>query len=103
MAGTTLAAEKLHSDSVRLAVRIEVFSNDTMPGHEKSGGYGYDIFIGNHLYIRQQYMPAVPDNIVFSSEKKAFKTASLVAGKILKQMLPPSVTLAELDSMGVLK
>ncbi len=100
--GTTLPAQQ-QMDSLALAVRVLVFSNDTMPGHEQSGGYGYDIFIGDDRYIRQHSIPAVPGNIVFSSKEKAFKTAGMVARKILQHTLPPSVTLAELDSIGVLK
>lgn len=101
--GKILAAGPVQGDSLQLSVGINIFSNDSMPGYEKTGGYGYDIFIGESRYIRQHSIPALPGNSGFSSREKALKTASLVARKILQHTLQPSVTLAELDSMGVLK
>ena len=90
------------SGSVLLAISIQIFRNDTLPGSEKSDGYGYDIFIGKDRYIRQQYIPAIPGHMAFSTPAKAYKTASLIANKIRQHILPPTVSVGELDSMGVL-
>ena len=88
--------------SVMLGISIQIFRNDTLPGSEKSDGYGYDIFIGKDRYIRQQYIPAIQGHAAFSTPAKAYKTASLIANKIRQHILPPTVSVGELDSMGVL-
>ena len=52
-------------------------------------------------YIHQEIIPAVPGNKGFESEEDARKAAGLVAHKILNNIMPPSVTPQELDSLGV--
>lgn len=66
-------------------------------------GWGYDVFIDNSQYVHQPHIPAVSGNKGFSSEAFARKTGEFVAYKIRNNMMPPSVTPQELDSLGVLK
>ena len=99
---TIPTASQSDSASVMLDISIQIFRNDTLPGAEKTSGYGYDIFIGKDRYIRQQYIPAIPGHMAFSSRAKAYLTASFIEGKIRQHILPPTVSVAELDSMDVL-
>lgn len=66
-------------------------------------GWGYDVFIDNSQYVHQPHIPAVSGNRGFSSEAFARKTGEFVAYKIRNNIMPPSVTPHELDSLGVLK
>jgi len=46
-------------------------------------------------------MPAVQGTSGFKTEEYAIKTAELVISKIKHNIIPPTVTLSELDSLGV--
>jgi hypothetical protein len=65
-------------------------------------GWGYNIITDGKVRIKQEYMPAVPG-------KKGFKSASdamLVGNLAVKKMMLgqwPTITVRELDSMGVYK
>ena len=64
-------------------------------------GWGYDIYLEGKLYIHQPYIPAISGNQPFRSEEDARKTGDLIIAKIRKNILPPSVAIAELDSLGI--
>lgn len=65
--------------------------------------WGYDIYVFGGLLVHQPHIPAIPGNAGFKSEEKARKTAEFVVHKLRNNIMPPSVTLKELDSLGVLK
>jgi len=65
-------------------------------------GWGYEISINNKTYIRQTIIPAIEGNYTFGSPEDAQKIANLVGTKIMNDFMPPSVTIKELDSLGVL-
>ncbi len=66
-------------------------------------GWGYIILLDNKPYIKQPHIPAVSGKLGFSSKQKAEKTAKFVIYKIKQGILPPSVNVQELDSLGVLR
>ena len=66
------------------------------------GGYGYDIFKNAVLYIHQSTIPAVQGNKTFKTHAQAQRAAEFVVYKITHNIIPPSVTPEELDSLGVL-
>ena len=66
-------------------------------------GWGYDIFVNGKLYIHQASIPAVSGNKSFAKEEYAAKTAEMVIDKIKKHILPPAISIKELDSIKVLK
>lgn len=86
----------------KAGIKIQVFRNDTT-GDSSLGGYGYTIFMQNARYIHQPNIPAVNGNRGFSSAENAEKTGELTAYKIRNNIMPPSITVKELDSLGVLK
>lgn len=65
--------------------------------------WGYDIYKDNKLFIHQPNIPAIEGNQGFSSEEKAKLTASLIIQKLKNGIMPPSISIEELDSIDALK
>ncbi len=65
-------------------------------------GWGYAIYAGSQRLIHQPFIPALPGNRGFATEQNARRAGQWVVGKIRRGKGPPSVTLRELDSLGVL-
>ncbi|MEO8109901.1 MAG: DUF4907 domain-containing protein [Ginsengibacter sp.] len=87
---------------VNNATRIKIFANDTIKSTIQYAGFGYDIYVKDQLYIHQPGIPAISENKGFYTADAAQKTAQLIAFKIQNNILPPSVSTRELDSLGVL-
>ena len=67
-----------------------------------SGNFGYQIFdASGKLVINQPNIPAVQGNKGFSSEKDAGTVAEFVIQKIDQGLFPPTLTVAELDSLKI--
>jgi hypothetical protein len=69
----------------------------------KDGSWGYKIAIDGRTYINQPNIPPLPGNQGFHTADKAKKTGEFVSYKIRNNIMPPSITVNELDSLGVLK
>ena len=67
----------------------------------KNLGYGYAILVNNTVFINQPCIPSIPGNKAFKNEEDAQKTASLMIYKLEHQIMPPSVSKKELDSLGI--
>jgi hypothetical protein len=68
----------------------------------KDGTFGYRILLNGSPMIVQANIPALPGNAGFSDAAKAEKTAMLILHKIRNNIMPPAVSIEELDSIGVL-
>ena len=68
-----------------------------------SGTFGYDILLQGRPYVHQPSIPALPGNEGFTTRERAQRVAELVVKKIRNNEIPPTVTIEELNSMGVLK
>ena len=66
------------------------------------GGFGFDIFKDNQLMIHQPTIPAIQGSKGFQSEEQAQKTADLMLSKLQKGMMPPAISMEDLDSLGIL-
>ena len=66
------------------------------------GTWGYEILDDSSIFIRQPNIPAISGTKGFSSEAKAISTADFVIYKLEAGFFPPSLSKAELDSLGVL-
>jgi hypothetical protein len=66
-------------------------------------GWGYDILLWSSRYVHQPSIPALPGNRGFAEDSLARKAAEFIVKKIRNNIIPPSVTIQELDSLGVLK
>jgi len=65
--------------------------------------FGYDILINGKPLIHQPNIPALSGNEGFTTKEKAQKVAELVVKKIRKNEMPPTVTIDDLNNLGVLK
>ncbi|CAH8284031.1 uncharacterized protein DUF4907 [Mariniflexile fucanivorans] len=63
-------------------------------------GYGYSISFRNTLLIKQDYIPAIQNNVSFYTEEDAQKVANLVKEKLGKKM-NPKISLLELKQLGI--
>ncbi|CAN5626761.1 hypothetical protein BH11BAC1_BH11BAC1_21810 [soil metagenome] len=79
-------------------IEIKTYSNDPV-----LGGFGYDVYLDHKLYVHQPHVPAVSGSKGFSSAANAKRTGEYIGYKIKHNIMPPSVSPHELDSLGVLK
>ncbi len=77
-------------------ITIQTFANDSV-----LGGFGYDLLVDGKIMVHQPNIPAVMGNRGFVTEADAQKTAALVKHKLQNNIMPPSVTIQELDSIGI--
>lgn len=73
---------------------------DTTSG--KSLGWGYDLYVDGHLTIHQPILPGIRGNISFSSEEEAKRTGTFALDKMKKSGGLPTITVKELDSLGII-
>ena len=81
-------------------VTVEIFSNDTTTDAALHG-YGYNILMDGKLYVHQPHIPAVPGNKGFASVADAKKVGVLIKYKVEHHIMPPSVSVEELDSLKI--
>ncbi len=74
---------------------------DTVSG--KSLGWGYDIYVDGKRNIHQPILPGVAGNKHFSSEEHATITGTFAVNKMKQTGGLPTITIKELDSLGVTK
>lgn len=98
---TVSAGSGMPNPYEKAKIETQIFKVDSIEGNG-TRGWGYNILIDGRLYIHQPNIPAVMGNAGFSSEEKAAKAGSFIVYKIRNNILPPSVTPEELDSLGVL-
>jgi hypothetical protein len=65
-------------------------------------GWGYEISKNSKPFINQPHIPAVPGNVGFKTESDALKLADFVIHKLENGIVPPTVSLAELDSLKLI-
>ena len=91
-------------------LEVKVFNNDSVPLDPKATepapiihGYGYEIHMFDALYIRQPHIPTINGLRGFHTREQAYKAGEFVCSKIRNNIMPPGLTIPELDSLGVLK
>lgn len=65
--------------------------------------FGYDILLFGKPIVHQPNIPGLPGNEGFTTKEKAQAVADFVVNKIRKNEMPPTVTMEELNALGVLK
>ncbi|MEN9440383.1 MAG: hypothetical protein RLZ33_459 [Bacteroidota bacterium] len=65
--------------------------------------FGYQILKDGKLMIDQKNIPAIQGNRGFSSKSDAEKIANFAIDKIKKGAFPPTISVEELDSLGIIK
>ena len=81
-------------ENADLTIRIISSANNT---------FGYDILLQGRPFVHQPSIPALPGNEGFKTKERAQRVAELVVKKIRGGEVPPTVSVEELNSMGVLK
>lgn len=66
-----------------------------------NGSFGYDIFSRERRLIRQTTRPGLPGQEGFRNKADAEKVARLVVDKLKRHIVPPSVSLREMDSLHI--
>lgn len=64
-------------------------------------GFGFDVLQGEKIYIHQPTIPAVQGVRGFATESLARACGELMTYKIRNGIVPPAISIAELDSIGV--
>ncbi|MFK8039264.1 MAG: DUF4907 domain-containing protein [Crocinitomicaceae bacterium] len=65
-------------------------------------GWGYKILENGNMMINQPHIPSIQGNKGFSSQFKAAVAAQFIIEKLNKNIFPPSFSIDELDSLGLL-
>lgn len=73
--------------------KVEAFSQPS--------GWGYRIRQDTTPVIEQKFIPGVASTNGFISEQQAISVGKLVKQKLDRGIFPPTVTVAELDSLGI--
>ncbi len=81
---------KLEGDGARL--QSKVFRVDH--------GYGYEIYSGTKLLIKQDFIPAIEHKVPFRTFKEAKRVANLVSQKLLNYE-SPEISAKELDNLNI--
>lgn len=84
-------------------IEVIVFDNDTLKQEAKYTGYGYAILVFGERQVNQPHKPGMPGLNGFKTADDAKKVGEFVAYKIRNNIMPPTVSIQELDSLGVLK
>ncbi|WP_159023402.1 DUF4907 domain-containing protein [Formosa sp. L2A11] len=69
--------------------------------YKTNSGYGYEITMNDKLLIKQDYIPAISENISFCNEDDANKIADIVISK-LEEKVAPTITLEELKENKII-
>ena len=73
----------------------------TIPSANKT--FGYEIILNGKTLVHQPSIPGLPGNNGFTTKERAKKVGAFVVNKIRKNEMPPTVTIEDLNKMGVLK
>lgn len=75
-----------------LNLEVKTIFNDSI-------GWGYQIYQNGDIYINQPHIPTIQGYKGFENEKSARKIGEYVMNKIENNIIPPTITHEELDSI----
>ena len=76
----------------KTTLRVEAVKNNY--------GWGYNVLAGDRVYIKQDFIPALPGTHGFVSADDAMKVGTLVAKRI-SEGEQPTISRRDLDSLGI--
>lgn len=62
-------------------------------------GWGFNILVNNKIFIHQSNIPAINGDIPFKTKKDAKKIAELMIFKICNGIIPPAITIEEINNL----
>jgi hypothetical protein len=94
--GTSISADEQKNPyaSAELTIKIIPSTKNT---------FGYDILLYGRPLVHQPTIPGLPGNEGFTTKERAQKVAEFVLKRIKNNEMPPTVTIEDLNNMGVLK
>jgi hypothetical protein len=93
-AGNDVKHQKNPYANAEITIKMIRASNNT---------FGYDILLYGRPLVHQSSIPGLPGNEGFSTKERAQTVAEFVVKKIRNNEMPPTVTIDDLNNMGVLK
>jgi len=102
--GTSISADKAADKGTQQQTNPYVNAEITIkiiPSANKT--YGYDILICGRPLVHQPNIPTLPGNEGFNTRERARTVAEFVVKKIRNNEMPPTVTIEDLNTMGVLR
>ena len=103
--GTSISAEesagKQEAKKQKNPYANAEISTKIIPSAKKT--FGYDILLYGRPLVHQPNIPGLPGNEGFTTRERAQTVTEFVVKKIRKNEMPPTVTIKDLNSMGVLK
>jgi hypothetical protein len=100
LAGTSISADKSSNQysspyaDAEITIKIIPSINQT---------FGYDLLLYGKPWVHQPCIPGLPGNEGFTTRERAQTVAEFVLKKIRNNEMPPTVTIDDLNSLGVLK
>ena len=95
----TKSSEDENKGDANKTIASEKYEVITIENPDQS--YGYQILKDGKLMIDQKNIPAIQGIKGFSSKKDAEITANFAIDKIKKGSFPPTISIDELDSLGI--
>ncbi|SDW38728.1 protein of unknown function [Lutibacter oricola] len=86
--------------SIKLVVATKNDTNYTIKTFQIEKGWGYSIFKGNNIIIRQGEIPSIKERKHFLNEEDALNCGKIMLKKLTEHRLP-SVSYEELEQNGV--
>nr|WP_295930087.1 DUF4907 domain-containing protein [uncultured Dyadobacter sp.] len=85
----------------RIIGNREGLSHFKVEAFKQPSGWGYRIRQDTTAVIEQKFIPGVAGTNGFTSEQQALSVGKLVKQKLDRGVFPPTITAAELDSLGI--
>jgi hypothetical protein len=91
--------KKQHDSKLEVKTETNPYlsANIEIKTFEGGMGWGYDISIDGLVYVHQPNIPALSGESGFENELEARQVAEIVVSKIRNNILPPSVTVEEVQ------
>lgn len=75
-------------------IEVELFQNE-------DNSWGYNVNVNSKRFIHQPNIPAIQGHKGFNSGEEAKQVAQLVVYKVENKIIPPGISLEELDSLNI--
>lgn len=78
-------------------ISVAIFENET------GDGFGYDLLSDGKTLIHQPHIPAINGMKGFATREDAEKVANLMLYKVKSGIMPPTVSIEEMDSLKIVR
>ena len=103
--GTSISAEesagKQEAKKQKNPYANAEISTKIIPSAKKT--FGYDILLYGRPLVHQPNIPGLPGNEGFTTRERAQTVTEFVVKKIRKNEMPPTVSIEDLNNLGVMK